>query len=327
VSGDVRCVLCPKECVLGPGQRGDCRSRINYQGKLVTLVYGKAVSANAHDPVEKKPLFHFLPGTRCLSIATAGCNLHCKFCQNYTISQLNPEDAEDVMDLPPEAVVSAARENNCPSIAYTYSEPLTYFEYTRDTQVLARKAGVKNILVTAGYINEAPLTELIANTDAANVDIKSFAEDFYRDVCGASLAPVLRGLEIMAQAKVWIEITNLIVPTLNDNLDTIKQMCDWLLAKLGPDTPLHFSRFYPMYKMTNLPPTPADFLAKAREVAIGAGLHFVYVGNVDIPGGGDTVCPSCKKVVIGRIGYSIPVFNLTDGKCNSCGAPIPGVWR
>jgi pyruvate formate lyase activating enzyme len=323
----VRCKLCPKECVLAPGQRGDCRSRINYQGKLITLVYGKAVTANTFDPVEKKPLFHFLPGTRCFSIATAGCNLHCKFCQNFEISQLNPEDAPRVYDLPPDQVVQAAISNRLASIAYTYSEPMTFFEYTRDTQALARQQGLKNILVTAGYLNEAPLRELIANTDAVNMDIKAMSEDFYRDVCDATLAPVLRNTEIMHEQGLWLELTNLIVTGFNDSPDLIRRLCDWVTTKLGPDVPLHFSRFRPLYQLAHLAPTPTDTLASARQTALAMGIRYAYVGNVDIPGGGDTICPSCHQILISRQGYMVTAFNLNDGKCPQCGTAIAGVWK
>jgi pyruvate formate lyase activating enzyme len=323
----VKCTLCPRECVLAPSQRGDCRVRINYNGKLVTLVYGKPVSANPYDPVEKKPLFHFLPGTRCFSIATAGCNLHCKFCQNYEISQMDPEDAGQVYDLPPEKVVQAALMNGCKSIAYTYSDPTIFFEYTRDTQIIARERGIRNILVTASYINEAPLKELNQNADAANIDLKAFSDDYYRNVCGGTMAPVLRALEVSVKDGVWVEMTNLIVPTLNDDLEMIKRMCGWVLEKLGPDVPLHFSRFYPLYKLTHLPQTPADFLATARETTMAQGINFVYIGNVRVPGAEDTICPGCKNVLIGRQGYAILSFNIKDGKCASCGRAVPGVWR
>ena len=327
MKGAVKCTLCPRECVLGPAQRGDCRVRVNVGGKLVTLVYGKPVSANPYDPIEKKPLFHFLPGTRCFSIATAGCNLHCKFCQNYEISQLNPDDADRVYDLPPDKLVQAALRNGCRSIAYTYSEPIIFFEYVRDTQVLARERGIRNVLVTAGYINEAPLQELNRHADAANIDLKAYSDDYYRTVCAGTLAPVLRNLEISVKDGVWVEMTNLIVPTLNDDMDMIKRMCEWVTERLGPDVPLHFSRFMPLYKLTHLPPTPADTLVKAREVAMAQGLHFVYVGNVDVPGGGDTICPGCKNLLIGRRGYAILALNIKDGKCAACGRAVPGVWK
>jgi len=324
----VRCTLCPRECVLAPAQRGDCRARVNYRGKLVTLVYGKPVSANPYDPVEKKPLYHFLPGTRCFSIATAGCNLHCKFCQNYEISQLNPEDAspDRVYDLPPEALVAAARRYKCRSIAYTYSEPVTFFEYTKDSQRLAHDKGLKNILVTAAYINQDPLKELCAHADGANVDLKGFSERYYREVCLGTLKPVLRALEAMVKEGVWVEVTNLVVPSLNDDLDMIKRMCAWIVEKLGQGVPLHFSRFTPRYKLKNLPPTPADFLGRARRAAMAEGVKFVYVGNVHVPGGGDTLCPGCKEPVIRRRGFMVLEYNLRGGRCGKCGEEIPGVW-
>lgn len=328
MSAAVRCTLCPHACALRPGERGSCRVRLNHGGRLVTLVYGKLVSANPYDPVEKKPLFHFYPGTRCFSVATAGCNLHCKFCQNWSISQLNPEDADpaEVMDVPPDRLAAAARQAGCRSVAYTYSEPVIYFEYTRDCARACRAAGLKNILVTAGYINEKPLRELCRSTDAVNLDIKSFDESFYKDVCGGSLAPVLAGLKVMLSEGVWVELTNLIVPTLNDNLETIRRMCGWLAKNAGPEVPLHFSRFHPMYRLTGLPPTPAETLVAAREVARSEGLKFVYIGNVDVPAGGDTFCPGCGRALIRRQGYQILQFEVKDGKCGACGRVIPGRW-
>jgi len=327
MSGWVQCKLCPKECMLAPGQRGDCRSRINYKGKLITLVYGKPVSANPSDPVEKKPVFHFLPGTKCFSVATAGCNLHCKNCQNYSISQLNPEDARSVADLPPEKLVNEARRRNCKSIAYTYSEPMTFFEYTRDSQKLARREGIKNILVTAGYINRGPLKELTAYADAANVDLKAMSDKFYQEVCDAHLDPVLRNLEIMVKEGVWVEVTNLVIPTMNDSEDMIKELCGWVASHLGEHVPLHFSRFYPRYKMTGLPPTPAQKLIQARDIARQEGLKFVYVGNLQVPGGGDTVCPACNETIIHRRGYAILQYKIENGACAYCGKKIPGVWN
>ncbi len=329
MSGKVRCLLCPRECVLSPGQRGDCRSRLNYKGKLVTLVYGKPLSAHPYDPVEKKPLFHFLPGTRCFSVASAGCNLHCKFCQNWSISQLNPEDADPgrVIDAPPEKIVEAAQRSRCRSIAYTYSEPITFFEYTRDCQELASEKGVKNILVTAGFINEKPLRELCRHADAANVDLKAMSDEYYRTICSGRLDPVLRAIEVMAEEGVWVELTNLVVPTLNDDLDMIKKMCAWIAEKTGVETPLHFSRFHPQYKLMDLPPTPKDFLVKARDAALGEGLKHVYVGNVDVPGGGDTYCAGCGKLLIKRMGYAILEYNLKNGRCPYCGKAAAGRWN
>jgi len=324
MSGVVRCKLCPKECELAPGQRGDCRARVNLDGKLVTLVYGKPCAARP-DPVEKKPMFHFLPGTRIFSIATAGCNLHCKFCQNWDISQKNPEDARNI-DMPPQKVVQAARGYSCLSVAYTYSEPLTFYEYTRDTCVLAKKAGLKNVIVTAGYINEEPLRELCESVDGANVDLKAFTEEYYRDMCDGDLATVLRSLRIMREEGVFIEITNLVLPGHNDDPTLIKEMCEWIKDNLGARTPIHFSRFHPQYRMMHLYPTPAKTLQTARDVAKETGLHHVYVGNV--PGvDEDTYCPRCGKTVISRIGYRVTSYKLDDGRCSYCGTPIAGVWK
>ncbi len=323
-SGFVQCQLCPKQCVLGLSERGDCRTRINYRGELKTLVYGKPCTVHK-DPVEKKPMFHFLPGSYAFSLATAGCNLHCKFCQNWEISQINPEDAHN-QDLPPEKVVEYAAANGCRSIAYTYSDPVIFYEYTYDSAALARKAGIKNILVTAGFINEKPLRKLCEVTDGANIDIKAMSEDYYRDYCGGQLEPVLKAVKVSVELGVMVEITNLIVPTLNDDPELIKKLCGWLLENIGPDYPLHFSRFFPLYQMRNLPVTPEGTLAKARETALGLGLHHVYIGNVRIEGAEDTYCPSCKKKLIERQGYFVGEVNLVNGACKFCGAAIKGVW-
>lgn len=321
----IRCELCPRECVLGPWQRGDCRVRISDGEKLVTLVYGKPCAVNV-DPVEKKPMFHFLPGSSAFSIATAGCNLHCKFCQNWDISQSNAEDTGNA-DLAPGKAVDVALRYRCASIAYTYSEPIIFYEYMYDTAVVARQQGIKNIMVTAGFINEKPLRELCALIDGANVDLKGFTEDYYRDVCSGRLDTVKRTLEIMVGEGVFVEITNLIVPTLNDNMDEIGRMCAWIASELGQGVPLHFSRFHPMYQLRGLPPTPASTLERAAEVAAGEGMKYVYVGNV--PGGRfeSTRCPSCSRVLIGRGGYKVTELNLADGRCKFCGEAIPGVWH
>jgi pyruvate formate lyase activating enzyme len=324
--GRVQCVLCPHACVLGPGMRGRCAVRLNFDGELVSLVYGKPVAVNV-DPVEKKPLFHFLPGSEVFSIATAGCNLRCRFCQNWEISQADPEDVSPY-DLPPAAAVEQALAAGCSSIAYTYSEPIVFYEYMKDTAVLAREAGLRNIMVTAGYINPGPLAELAPLIDAANIDLKSIREDFYRDICGATLQPVLDCIEAMRSMGTWVEVTHLIVPTLNDAPEDLEALADWILEHAGPDTPLHFSRFFPMYQLPDLPPTPLPVLEGAREMAMGKGIRFVYVGNAVSTGGAVTVCPSCGAELVTRVGYLVTGYGIdANGLCGSCSAPVPGVWK
>jgi pyruvate formate lyase activating enzyme len=321
----VVCELCPKNCRITEGHSGDCKSRIVLDGELRAITYGRPCAIHV-DPVEKKPLFHFLPGTRILSLATAGCNLHCKFCQNWTISQVPPEDLRSV-DLPPEKVVEAAIAQGCPSVAYTYTDPVIFYEYTLETSKLAHDKGLRNATVTAGYINRAPMELLCQVTDASNTDLKAFSEPFYKELCDASLKPALDGMTLMKERGVWLEVTNLIVPTFNDDLEMIRKMCRWMLANLGPDTPLHFSRFYPMYKMRNLPPTPVEFLMKARDEALQIGLRYVYVGNVLGTGAENTYCPSDGTLLIRRVGYSVPENNLVNGSCPKCGLKIAGVWQ
>jgi len=321
----VECTLCPTRCVLENYQRGDCRVRINVEGRLKTLVYGKPCAVHV-DPMEKKPLFHFFPGSAIYSIATAGCNLHCKYCQNWAISQAPPEDTRNV-DLDPEKTVAEAVAAGCESIAYTYSEPVVFFEYTIDTCRLAREKGLRNVLVTAGYIEEEPLRELCEVTDAANVDLKAITDDFYREVCGGRVEPVQRTLRIMRETGVWLEITNLIVPTLNDSSEMIRELIDWILEDLGPDVPLHFSRFAPMYQLANLPPTPENTLTDARSTAISAGVHFSYVGNVPGHEGNNTYCPACGRLLVGRFGFLVTDYDIVDGKCAGCGEPIAGAWE
>ena len=319
------CELCPKECKIQEGYSGDCRARIVVDGELRAVTYGRPCAIHI-DPIEKKPLFHFLPGTPILSLATAGCNLHCKFCQNWTISQAAPQDIRNT-NLPPGSVASLARAQNCQSIAYTYTEPVIFYEYTYDTSALARSKGLKNVMVTAGYINRDPLKKLCSVIDASNTDLKSFSDSFYRDYCDAKLKPVLDGLVAMKEQGVWLEITNLLIPTLNDDLAMIRKMCRWILAHLGPDTPLHFSRFHPMFKIRNLPPTPVELLMKARKEALDIGLHYVYVGNVLGTDAENTYCPSDRTLLIRRMGYSIVENNIKDGKCPKCNMKIAGVWR
>jgi pyruvate formate lyase activating enzyme len=322
---EVQCLLCPRECILAEGERGICGVRQNIKGKLYTLVYGRPVAVHV-DPIEKKPISHMLPGSKSFSIATAGCNLGCRFCQNWQISQVLPEEIRSY-DLPPEKVVQLALENNCQSIAYTYSEPTIFYEYMIETAKLAHQKGLKNIYVTSGYINPEPLRELCKYIDAANLDIKGFTEDYYRKYCLGKLQPVLESAKIMQEEGVWIELTNLILPTINDDMEVIREMCEWIIKNLGPDVPLYFSRFYPAYKITHLPPTPVETLEKAREIALGVGLHYVYIGNVPGNPAEHTYCPNCGKLLIQRVGFFVTTNNLNEDRCPSCGEKIPGIWK
>jgi pyruvate formate lyase activating enzyme len=322
----VQCELCPKVCVIEPGQSGECRVRINIDGVLRTVVYGYPCSIHI-DPVEKKPLFHFLPGTRILSIATVGCNLHCKNCQNWEISQANPEDQSIPRYVaPPEKLVAKTKELGCLSLAYTYTEPIIYYEYTYDTAKIARTAGIRNVLVTAGYINPEPWKRLLQYVDAANIDLKGMTEDFYREVCSGTLKPVQKALVLAKASGIHVEVTNLIIPTLNDMPEQIRELVCWVKRNLGGETPLHFSRFFPHYRMRHLPPTPAKTLDMAREIAISEGLEYVYIGNILSKEGQNTYCPGCKNLLIERSGYTILKNRLKDGCCPNCGKEIYGVW-
>lgn len=324
-SGYVRCTRCPLNCVLPPGGVGYCRARKNIKGKLYTLVYGNPCAVHV-DPIEKKPLFHLLPGTGSFSISTAGCNFRCRFCQNWQISQRGPEEVDNVF-LPPKEVVRMAKEAHCRTIAFTYGEPGVFSEYMLDTAEIAKKAGIKTLMHSNGYWNPKPLRDLCPYLDAANIDLKGFTDKFYQKFCGGELEPVLRSLKILKEEGVWLEVTNLIIPGANDDMKTIKKMCIWIKKNLGPDVPLHFSRFYPMYKLENLPPTPIKTLEQARKVALGVGLHYVYIGNVSGHPAENTYCPQCKKLLIEREGYVIKRNNIVKGKCKFCGKIIAGVWR
>lgn len=276
--GTVVCRLCPHGCHVREGGHGLCRSRMNRGGRLWTEAYGKVCALHV-DPVEKKPLLHFHPGEECLSLAAAGCNLSCRNCQNWRISQVSPEEVEYHLLLPDD-VVKMAGETSCRLVAYTYTEPLTYLEYVRDCAEACHEARLRNILVTAGYVNEEPLRDLLPFLDAANVDLKSFSDEIYRSVSGAGLAPVLRTLELMRDAGVWVEITNLLIPGVNDDMDMVRRMCIWLVEHGFAECPLHFTRFFPQYRMAGLPPTPVTTLFDARDVARSCGLQYVYLGNV-----------------------------------------------
>lgn len=277
-NGSVECLLCPHHCRIADGKTGICHSRRNEGGMLVSEVYAQPC-ALAIDPVEKKPLYHFHPGTQCLSLACTGCNFRCLNCQNHDISQVAPT-AVDHYELSPEAVVALCQKHRCPGIAYTYTEPLTYLEYITDTAKLAHEAGLWNILVTAGYVCQEPLADLLPYLDAANIDLKSFSDDLYQHVSGGHLQPVLDTILAMRDAEVWIEITNLVIPGINDNLEMIRQMCRWLTAHHLAEAPLHFSRFFPRYRMQDIPPTPLHTLKSAKRIAEEEGIKYVYLGNV-----------------------------------------------
>jgi pyruvate formate lyase activating enzyme len=322
----IQCRLCPKECRIGPGERGDCRGRVNIGGKLTAIAYGHPCSIHV-DPVEKKPLFHFLPGTSILSIAAAGCILHCKNCQNWQISQTNPEDITSY-DLPSQDIVRLSIQERCSMIAYTYTDPIAFFEYTLDTAIAARDAGLRNVMVTCGYANSAPLKKLYNVSDAINTDLKFMHNDLYRKITTGSLQPVLDGMIQAKQMKVWLEVTHLIIPTLNDSTADLHLLCQWMHNNLGPDTPLHFSRFYPQYLMRNLPETPVSTLEKAYDIAKEVGINYVYIGNVWGSKYENTYCPDDGTLLIRRTGYRILENNITAaGTCPRCGKTIAGIWK
>lgn len=319
----VVCLICPNACTLKDGEVSDCRNRIARKSKLYTMAFGNPCAINI-DPVEKKPLFHFLPGTTSFSIATAGCNLSCLNCQNWTISQTSPDKTRNY-DMPPSSVVSEAAAAGCRTISYTYSEPVTFYEYVYETSRLAHSAGIRNIMVSNGYINHDPLKQLCRYIDAANIDLKSFSDSTYLKLTGGRLQPVLDTLKTYRDEGVWLEITNLIVPGWTDKPDEIKRLCNWLATNGFSETPLHFSRFQPLYKLEHLPPTPAAILKKAAELAAAEGIRYVYIGNMPGAGAEDTICPSCGNRLVDRSGFRIVSSAIRNGKC-SCGTSIPGVW-
>jgi len=322
--GEIRCELCPHRCRVAKGKRGICRVRENRDGKYYSLVYGNPCAVHP-DPIEKKPFFHVLPGTISYSLATVGCNFQCKFCQNWEISQASPEDVYS-KEFSPEIVVREAKAIRAHSVAYTYVEPTIFYEYMLDISTLTKKSGLLNVYHSNGFINPDPLKNLCKVLDAANVDLKGFTENFYRELCAGELNPVLETLKTLKKEKVHLEITNLIIPTKNDDPSVLREMCLWIKKELGADTPIHFSRFYPLYKLKNLPPTPVSTLEKAREAASSAGLEYVYIGNIPGHPSENTFCPKCKKRIIQRTGYMVGEINMKDGKCRYCGKPIPGIW-
>lgn len=321
----VKCQICPNRCILNPGDRSICRSKVNIGGKLYSLAYGNPCSVHV-DPIEKKPLNHFYPRSLVFSIATTGCNFRCLNCQNWEISQRKPEEVRNI-ELFPEDVVREAGNRKTPSIAYTYSEPISYYEYMYDTAKLAKETGLKNVLVSNGYINKQPLLRLCKYLDGANVNLKSFDERIYRCLNGGTLRPVLNTFKTLHREGVWFEITTLVVPTYVDKPDMIKQMCGWILKELGPDYPLHLLRFFPQYKLTRLPATPISTLERFRNMAIQEGIRYVYLGNVPGHKGTHTYCHNCNRTLIERRGYHISQLNLRNGRCKFCETQIPGRWE
>ncbi len=321
----VKCLLCAQGCIISAGDRGKCRARMNVGGELRSLVYGRPVSVHV-DPIEKKPFYHFLPGSQAFSLATTGCPLRCKFCQNWQLSQARPEDF-DTEFVQPATVVKSAASHQAPVIAFTYNEPTVFTEYFTDIARIARKQKIRSVLVSCGFMNPEPLGEMCEVLDAIKIDLKGFSEDFYRKVSGAELQPVLRSIKQIRKSRIHLEIVNLVVPTLNDSETMLRALAEWVMAELGPDVPVHFTRFHPDYQLLNLPPTPVSTLERAREIALKQGIHYPYVGNVPDHPGNHTYCPSCSRAVIRRSSIFITEMNLVGGKCKFCGKAIAGTWN
>jgi len=321
---EILCQLCPKQCRLRDGDRGFCRVRMNRGGTGYTLAYGNPCVVHL-DPIERQPLFHVLPSSQSLSLTTAGCNFHCMFCQNWEFALASPEHVYSY-DMPPELVLKKGKQMNARAVAYTYGEPTVFFEYMLDVAAGATEGGLLNVLHSNGFISHRPLRELIDYLDAANIDLKAFRQSFYEELCAGKLQPVLETLKILKHSNIHLEITNLVIPTKNDDMVTIREMCTWITGELGKDTPVHFLRFYPLYRLSGLPPTPVATLEGARDIALSCGLEYVYIGNVPGHKAWNTFCPRCGRLVIERIGYMIGEINLKGGKCRFCGNPIPGIW-
>jgi len=319
------CVLCPHQCHLDTEKTGICHTRKVYANKLFSTSYGNLTAIN-NDPIEKKPLYHYLPGTHTLSIGTAGCILQCKQCQNSNISTLEPNKINSI-EITPEKLVDKAQELELPSISYTYNDPIAYYEYTLDTAEIAKQTGIKNILVSSGYINKEPLRALLPFIDAANIDLKAFSNDTYKKLCKGSLTPILDSLQMLKGAGVWLEITNLIIPTWTDSMKMIEEMCQWLSKNNFEDTPLHFTRFSPMHQLSNLQPTNIDYLLKAKEIAEANGIKYVYLGNIRNADANSTYCPECKKLLIERQGYFVVKNEITAGACPYCNHTIAGYFE
>lgn len=323
-AGLVRCLLCAHGCVLRAGERGRCRTRLNVGGELRSLTYGRPIAVHV-DPIEKKPFYHFLPGSSAYSFGSSGCPLRCKFCQNWELSQSTPGDLPASF-MPPVGVAQAAADRRAPVIAFTYNEPTTFAEYLLDVAQAARLRGIRSVLVSCGVMREAPLADMCRSLAAIKIDLKGFSEEFYRTVCGAELNPVLRSIAQVAKSGTHLEIVNLVVPTLNDSDTALRGLCSWVAKELGRDVPVHFTRFHPDYQLLNLPPTPVATLERAREMARAAGLRYAYVGNVPGHPGNHTYCPGCGKVVVKRDNFFVTEMNIVSGRCRFCRSAIAGVW-
>jgi len=320
----VQCLLCPRECVISEGKRGFCRNRENREGTLYTLVYGNPAVVDI-GPIEKAPIYHFIPGHFRLCITCASCNLRCKHCQNWHLSQSSSEDL-NCYSYTPEKIVQQAKKQGIFSISFTYTEPTIYYEYIYDISSIAKETGMKTSIVSNGYINREPLLKLLKVLDAVKIDLKGFSEDFYKEACSATLKPVLESLLTVKKENVWLEIVNLVIPTLNDGPESINEMCRWIKENLGVDTPLHFTRFHPDYKLIHLSPTPVSTLESAYEIAKKNGLRYVYIGNVPGHIYNSTFCPFCNRKVIHRTNFDISEMNVVNGSCKFCNAPIKGNW-
>ncbi len=321
----IRCLLCAQRCDIRAGQRGRCRARMNVKGELRSLVYGRP-SAVHIDPIEKKPFYHFLPGASALSFGTSGCPLHCKFCQNWELSQSTPGDLEAPFTSAAD-MAGAAVSRQAPVIAFTYNEPTVFTEYLLDVAQAAQARGVRSVMVSCGFASEAPLADICRALSAVKIDLKGFSEPFYRTVCGAELQPVLRSIKQVARSGRHLELVNLVVPTLNDSEKSLQDLAAWVAGELGPDVPLHFTRFHPDYQLMNLPPTPVSTLERARDIAMARGVRYAYVGNVPGHAGNHTYCPACRKIVIKRDNFFVTEMHLKSGACAFCRQPIAGVWK
>ena len=321
----VQCQLCPRQCVVAEGKRGHCRVRENRGGTYYTLVHSRVCTAHI-DPIEKKPFFHVYPGALALSVATGGCNVNCKFCQNWEISQAAPEELR-AQYFSPQQLAKIAQQNDCVTLAYTYSEPTVFYEYMSDAADFAHSQGIKSVVVSNGFIRQEPLRKLCERVDAIKVDLKAFSDKYYREVVNGELKPVLETLVTVRKQGRWLEIVYLVVPTLNDGDQEFRGVARWMKAELGADVPVHFTRFQPLYRLRNLPATPVATLERAKAIADAEGLHYVYLGNVPGHPAENTYCPKCRHLVVERAGFTITQLRLKNGKCQDCQHPIPGVWK